>query len=64
MKAKDLRGKTVEELLAVYDKTAEELFQMRFQTEVEQIGNPADLRKHRRDVARILTVLREKGVKA
>lgn len=63
MKAKDLRGKTPEELLAAYKKSAEALFQKRFQTEVEQIGNPAELHKHRKDVARILTVLREKGVK-
>ena len=63
MTAKELRGKTVDELIAAYKKTAEAVFNKRFQTEIEQIGNPSELRELRRDIARIKTVLREKGVK-
>ena len=63
MKAKDLRGKTVDELQAAYRKSADALFNKRFQTEIEQIGSPSEIRKLRRGIARIKTVLREKGVR-
>lgn len=63
MKAEELRGKTVEELIAAYEKNAEALFNKRFQTEIEQIGSPSDIREIRRSIARIKTVLREKGVR-
>ena len=63
MTAKDLRGKTVEELEAAFRKAAESLFNARFQTEIEQIGTPSEIRKLRREIARIKTVLREKGVR-
>ncbi|MHC5037461.1 MAG: 50S ribosomal protein L29 [Planctomycetota bacterium] len=63
MKAEDLRAKTVEELIAEYKKSAEALFNRRFQTEIEQIASPSDLRRIRRDIARIKTILREKGVR-
>ena len=63
MNAKDLRGKTVEELMAAYRKTAEALFNKRFQSEVEQIASPSEIRGLRRDIARIKTVLREKGIR-
>jgi large subunit ribosomal protein L29 len=63
MNAKDLRGKTVEELQAAYRKSADALFNKRFQTEIEQIGSPSEIRKLRRGIARIKTVLREKGVR-
>jgi len=63
MKAKDLRGKTVDELQAAYRKSADALFNKRFQTEIEQIGSPSEIRKLRKGIARIKTVLREKGVR-
>ncbi|MHC4597683.1 MAG: 50S ribosomal protein L29 [Planctomycetota bacterium] len=63
MTAKELRNKTVEELIATYRKTAEAVFNKRFQTEIEQIGNPSELRELKRDIARIKTILKEKGVK-
>ena len=63
MKAEELRGKTVEELIAAYEKNAEALFNKRFQTEIEQIGSPSEIREIRRSIARIKTVLREKGVR-
>ncbi|MCU0723632.1 MAG: 50S ribosomal protein L29 [Planctomycetes bacterium] len=64
MKPKDLRGKSVEDLLAALKETDQALFNKRFQTEVEQITNPSEIRTLRRTVARIKTVLREKGVRA
>ncbi|MHC4778549.1 MAG: 50S ribosomal protein L29 [Planctomycetota bacterium] len=63
MTAEEMRSKTVEELLTVYRKSAEAVFNKRFQTEIEQLGNPSELRGLKRDIARIKTVLREKGVK-
>lgn len=64
MKPKDLRGKSVEDLLAALQETDLALFNKRFQTEVEQITNPSEIRTLRRTIARIKTVLREKGVRA
>ena len=64
MKPKDLRGKSVEDLLTALRETDQALFDKRFQTEVEQITNPSEIRTLRRAIARIKTVLREKGVRA
>lgn len=63
MKTKDLRAKAADELLRALKDNAESLFNKRFQTEIEQIGNPSEIRRLRRDIARIKTVLLEKGVR-
>ena len=60
-KASDLRAKSADELLVSLKDRQEALFNKRFQTEVEQIGNPSEIRKLRREIARIKTVLCEKG---
>jgi large subunit ribosomal protein L29 len=36
------------------------LFNLRFQRETEQLERPAELRKHKKDIARLLTVLHER----
>lgn len=64
MKCKDIRGKSAEELLASLKENSEALFNKRFQTEVEQMTNPSEIRHLRHDIARIKTVLREKGVRS
>lgn len=63
MKATELRGKSVDDLLKELKTASETLFSRRFQTEVEQMNNPSEIRSIRRDIARLKTVLREKGVK-
>jgi len=61
MKVKDLRDLTVEELLKKKKDAKEELFNLRFQHSTGQLDNTARMRLVRRDVARIETVIREKG---
>ena len=60
MKAADIREQTVEELQTRETELAEQLFALRLQKVTGQLENPAKIRQVRRDLARVLTVLREK----
>ncbi len=62
MKAAELRQMTDEELKAKLDELKEELFQLRFQKAAQAgaVDKPHRFRQIRRDIARILTVLRER----
>ena len=64
MKAKDLRDKTVDELRQQEHDLAEQLFALRLQKVTGQLEKPAKMRAARKDLARVLTVLREKGAGA
>jgi large subunit ribosomal protein L29 len=50
------------ELLGRLDETRHELFNLRFQLATGQLDNPARLGQVRREVARILTVLRQREI--
>lgn len=63
MKSKEIRAKAADELLRTLKDCSESLFNKRFQTEIEQIGNPSEIGRLRRDIARIKTILLEKGVR-
>jgi len=60
MKAAELREQTVEELRDREKELAEKLFALRLQRVTGQLESPAKVRAARRDLARVLTVLREK----
>ncbi|MEJ5329545.1 MAG: 50S ribosomal protein L29 [Desulfobaccales bacterium] len=60
MKAADLRELTVEELAAKLKELSEELFNLQFQHQANQLDNTARLGQTRKDIARVKTVLREK----
>ena len=60
MKAAQFREQTIDELRDRERELAEQLFALRLQQVTGQIENPAKLRLVRRDLARVLTVLREK----
>lgn len=60
MKAAQFREQTVEELQEKERELAEQLFALRLRQVTGQIENPAKLRLVRRDLARLMTVLREK----
>ncbi|MCD6364018.1 MAG: 50S ribosomal protein L29 [Synergistetes bacterium] len=60
MKASELRELTMEELREKYRELKEELFNLRFQKAVGQLGNPMRIREVKRTIARIKTVMREK----
>ena len=60
MKAADVRNMTVEELRAKEADFRKELFNLRFQNATGEIQNPKRMRTVRKDIARILTILKEK----
>ena len=61
MNAKELRELTVAELNAKLGDLKEELFNLRFQLEVKQLDNPHKIKDVKHDIARVMTVLREKN---
>jgi large subunit ribosomal protein L29 len=63
-KAADLREADESELETRLTEAKQELFNLRFQMVTGQQDNSAMLRTTRREIARILTVLREKEIAA
>ena len=61
MKIADIKNMTVEELNAKLAELKEELFNLRFQLEVQQLENPHKIKDVKHDIARVMTVLREKN---
>lgn len=59
-KASDLRNLTNLELANKLDDAHQELFNLRFQAVQGQVKNTARTAEVRRDVARIMTILRER----
>ena len=64
MKAGDVRAKTDDELKAELDQLSKEVFNLRFQKASGQLENTTRVRQVRRDIARIKTVIGERGRKA
>jgi large subunit ribosomal protein L29 len=64
MLAKDLRGKTPDQLRDQLTALKKEAFNLRFQQATNQLENTARMKAVRRDVARINTVLTQKAVEA
>ncbi len=64
MKAEELRKLTAKELGDRLADAKAELFNLRFQLATNQLDNTARLTQVKRDVARILTVIREQEIEA
>ncbi|MBR6027301.1 MAG: 50S ribosomal protein L29 [Neisseriaceae bacterium] len=64
MKAQDLRAKSSEELNAELLSLGKAHFALRMQHAVGQLAKISELKKVRRDIARVKTVLTEKKGKA
>jgi len=60
MKARELRERSDEELQRTLEELQEQLFKLRFQKSTGQIENPGKIRAVRKDIARVLTVMRER----
>ncbi len=60
MKASELREMTKEELLRKVAELRDELFKLKLRRATEQLPNPLRLRVLRREIARCLTVLKER----
>ena len=63
MKAATLREMTTAELQEQLEKDRQELFNLRFQSATQQVENPRRTRVVRKNVARILTILSERGLR-
>ena len=61
MKAQDIRQMTAEELNAKLKELKGELFNLRFQHAINQLDNPHKINEVKHDIARVMTVLREKS---
>jgi len=59
--AVELRDLPDDELLIRLEAAKEELFNLRFQFATSQLDNPRRIKQVRHDVARVLTVLRERS---
>lgn len=61
MNASDLRDKSADELRDELLNLRKEAFNLRFQQSSGELTSTARMREVRRDTARVLTVLKEKG---
>ena len=61
MNAKELRDMNVEQLTAKLGELKEELFNLRFQLAINQLDKPHKITEVKHDIARVMTVLREKN---
>jgi large subunit ribosomal protein L29 len=60
MKAKELRELSIPELKERLAKLREELMNLRFQKSIHRLENPMRIRQVRREIARVLTIIKEK----
>jgi large subunit ribosomal protein L29 len=60
MRAHELRELNADELQAKQVELREQLFKLRFQKAIGQLDNENKLGQTRREIARVLTVLKEK----
>ncbi|MFN4327318.1 MAG: 50S ribosomal protein L29 [Limnobacter sp.] len=57
MKASELRGKTVAELVTLLEELLRAQFSLRMQAATQQLANSSQLSKVRKDIARVKTVM-------
>jgi large subunit ribosomal protein L29 len=61
VKAANIREMSVDEIQGRLAELREEMFNLRFRNAMKQLDNPLKIRESRREMARLLTVLNEKG---
>ncbi len=64
MNAQELRDLPDNELAEKLDEAKDELFNLRFQLVTGQLDNPARVKQVKREIARVLTVMREREIAA
>ena len=63
MKPSELRGKNGEELQKELEVLLRAQFGLRMQVATQQLSNTSQLKKVKRDIARVRTIMREKAAK-
>ena len=61
MKASELRGKSAEELTTELQSLLRAQFALRMQKATQQLNNTSQIRKVRRDIARVRTIMNQKA---
>ena len=61
MKTEELRELSAEDLVSKEEELREQMFKLRFQQAIGQLDNPFKIREARRDIARVKTILKQKG---
>ena len=61
-KAKDLRELTDNELVSLLKESQETLSNQRFQHSLSQLQDPAYLRTIKKDIARLITLIKERNL--
>ena len=64
MKVEEIRKMSDEELSSELASLKEELFKLRFQHATNQLDNPSQITQVKRDIARVMTIQREKQLAA
>lgn len=64
MKAAELRDMSDEQLALSLKDASEKLFRLRIQSQTERLDTPSELRRHRRLIARIRTIQRDREILA
>jgi large subunit ribosomal protein L29 len=62
MKPAEYRAMSTEQLELTLKDTIKHLFHLRFQSATERLETPSEIRKAKREVARIRTILREREI--
>jgi large subunit ribosomal protein L29 len=60
MKIKEIREQTDEQLDLALKDVVKNLFHLRFQSATDRLETPSEIKKAKRDVARIKTIMRER----
>jgi large subunit ribosomal protein L29 len=63
MKPSEIRGKNGEELQKELEGLLRAQFGLRMQVATQQLSNTSQLKKVRRDIARVRTIMKEKAAK-
>ena len=64
MKIAELRDKNELELTQLLKDLKDELFNLRFQHAINQLENPMRINSVKKDIARVMTVIKEKQLKS
>jgi large subunit ribosomal protein L29 len=62
MNTRELREMSLDELNDKHKQFKEELFNLRFQHAIGQLGNTGRIGEVKRSIARVLTIMREKEI--
>ena len=60
VKASTMRDQSVDEIKGRIGELREEQFNLRFRNSMKQLDNPLKIRAGRRELARLMTILKEK----